>query len=48
MRSGVFEIENKDCQDTNPNDGKCKEICEERTYCCSSESGYCPRGKNRV
>ena len=48
MRSGLFEIETKNCQDTCPNGGKCEEICGERGYCCSSENGYCPRGKSRL
>ena len=49
MRSGLFQIESKlNCQDTCSNGGKCEEICGEKGYCCSNESGNCPRGKSNI
>ena len=48
MRSGLFQIENKNCQDTCSNGGKCEGICGDNGYCCSKESGNCPRGKSSI
>jgi len=48
MRSGLFQIENKNCQDSCSNGGKCEEICGDNGYCCSNKSGNCPRGKSNI
>ena len=50
IRAGQFQIENKDCQETCLNGGKCEEICGDSGYCCSSGKnasvGDCPKGKS--